>query len=53
VERGPIERVLGLSQLVVRTAAATTDASLYGLAPDVADELRDRLLDLAGVDDLV
>jgi hypothetical protein len=53
VERGPIERLLGLSQLVVRTAAATTDASLYGLAPEVADQLRDRLLDLAGVDDLV
>jgi membrane protein YdbS with pleckstrin-like domain len=53
VERGPIERVMGLSQLVVRTAAATTDASLYGLAPDVADRLRDRLLDLAGIDDLV
>lgn len=53
VERGPIERVMGLSQLVVRTAAATTDASLYGLGPDVADRLRDRLLDLAGIDDLV
>ena len=53
VERGPLERVMGLSQLVVRTAAATTDANLYGLAPGVADRLRDRLLDLAGVDDLV
>ena len=53
VERGPIERMVGLSQLVVRTAAATTDANLYGLAPGDADELRQRLLDLAGIDDLV
>ena len=53
VERGPIERVFGLSQLVVRTAAATTDANLHGLSPGDADDLRQRLLDLAGVDDLV
>ncbi len=53
VERGPLERLMGLSQLVIRTAAATTDANLYGLSPAVADQLRDRLLDLAGVDDLV
>ena len=53
VERGPSERMVGLSQLVVRTAAATTDASLYGLSPGDADVLRQRLLDLAGIDDLV
>ena len=53
LERGPIERLLGLSQLVVRTAAATTDAKLYGLSPGDADALRQRLLDLAGIDDLV
>lgn len=53
VERGPLERLLGLSQLVVRTAAATTDANLYGLSPAVAAQLRDQLLDLAGVDDVV
>lgn len=53
VERGPIERVVGLSQLVVRTAAATTDANLYGLAPEDATRLRHRLLDLAGIDDVV
>jgi uncharacterized protein len=53
VERGPIERLVGLSQLVVRTAAATTDANLYGLSPGDADDLRQRLLDLAGIDDLV
>jgi uncharacterized protein len=53
VERGPLERMFGLSQLVVRTAAATTDANLYGLAPADADRLRQQLLDLAGIDDLV
>jgi uncharacterized protein len=53
LERGPIERMFGLSQLVVRTAAATTDANLYGMSPEDADDLRQRLLDLAGIDDLV
>ena len=53
VERGPIERMFGLSQLVVRTAAATTDANVYGLAPEDADRLRQELLDLAGIDDVV
>jgi hypothetical protein len=53
VERGPIERIAGLSQLVVRTAAATTDAKLYGLAPDDATRIRARLLEVAGVDDAV
>jgi membrane protein YdbS with pleckstrin-like domain len=53
LERGPIERVAGLSQLVVRTAAATTDGTLHGLAPDEAQRIRSRLLELAGVDDAV
>jgi len=53
VERGPLERMFGISQLVVRTAAATTDANLYGLAPADADRLRQHLLDLAGIDDVV
>jgi membrane protein YdbS with pleckstrin-like domain len=53
LERGPLERMFGISQLVVRTAAATTDASLHGLAPGVADRLRQQLLDLAGIDDVV
>jgi hypothetical protein len=51
VERGPIERMAGLAQLVVRTAAATTDGTIYGLAPADASLIRQRLLDLAGVDD--
>ena len=53
VERGPLERMFTLSQLVVRTAAATTDANLHGLSPGDADDLRQQLLDLAGIDDIV
>lgn len=53
VERGPIERLAGLSQLVVRTAAATSDGKLYGLTPDDATRIRARLLEVAGVDDAV
>ena len=53
VERGPLERMFGISQLVVRTAAATTDANLYGLSPADADHLRHELLELAGIDDIV
>lgn len=53
LERGPIERLAGLAQLVVRTAAATTDGTLHGLAPADASRIRDRLLELAGVDDAV
>jgi membrane protein YdbS with pleckstrin-like domain len=53
VERGPLERLAGLSQLVVRTAAATSDGALYGLVPDDASRIRSRLLEVAGVDDAV
>jgi membrane protein YdbS with pleckstrin-like domain len=53
VERGPLERSLGLAQLVVRTASATTDAAVPGLAEDEAVRLRTRLLARAGVDDAV
>lgn len=40
---GPLERALGLSTVQLHTAAATTDAKIPGLAPDVAASLRDRL----------
>lgn len=53
VERGPIERLAGLSQLVVRTAAATTDGTLHGLEPDAATRIRAHLLEVAGIDDAV
>ena len=53
VRRGPIERRLGLSTLILRTAAATTDATVPGLAQSEADELRQFLLTRAGVGDAV
>ncbi len=40
---GPVHRMLGLSTVQLHTAAATTDASIPGLRPQVAADLRDRL----------
>lgn len=53
VERGPLERALGLSRLVLRTAAATSDAELPGIPAERADALRRHLLARAGLDDAV
>jgi membrane protein YdbS with pleckstrin-like domain len=49
----PVQRVLGLSTLILRTAAATTDAELPGVATADADALRQELLHRAGLDDAV
>ncbi len=46
VEAGPIERAFGLVRVKLHTAAATTDAKVCGLTPNVASELRDRLTQL-------
>jgi membrane protein YdbS with pleckstrin-like domain len=43
VEAGPIERLFGLVRVKLHTAAATTDAEVCGLTPDLAGALRDRL----------
>lgn len=43
VTRGPIDRQFGLASVQLHTAAATTDASIPGLTPEVAADLRDRL----------
>lgn len=43
VKAGPIDRWMGLTTVQLHTAAATTDASIPGLVPDVAAALRDRL----------
>jgi membrane protein YdbS with pleckstrin-like domain len=40
---GPIDRWLGVATVQLHTAAAATDATIPGLAPDVAAALRDRL----------
>jgi hypothetical protein len=50
---GPIERQLGLANLKVHTASAATDAVLPGLATDVADAIRRRMLESAGAGDAV
>lgn len=47
-KQGPVERLLGLSQLVVHTAAVGTSGSLPGLSEDAANELRERLSRLEG-----
>ncbi|MEU5834752.1 PH domain-containing protein [Streptomyces diacarni] len=46
VTSGPLERRYGLSRLQLHTAAATTDATIPGLAPAEAARLRDRLTEL-------
>jgi len=43
VKAGPIDRWLGVTTVQLHTAAATTDAKIPGLVPDVAAALRDRL----------
>lgn len=43
VKAGPIDRWLGITTVQLHTAAATTDASIPGLEPEVAAALRDRL----------
>ncbi len=53
ITRSPVERALGLSQLVVRTAAASTDATIPGVAQADADELRRVILARTGRGDAV
>lgn len=53
IHRDPVDRILGLSKLILRTAAATSDATLPGIAAPHADELRHALLDRSGHDDAV
>ncbi|HAM21633.1 MAG TPA: hypothetical protein DCQ04_05040 [Actinobacteria bacterium] len=43
---GPIDRAFGIAKLQLHTAAATSDASIPGLVPEVAAALRDRLAHL-------
>lgn len=43
---GPIDRQFGIVTLQLHTAAATSDASIPGLTPDIASALRDRLAKL-------
>ena len=46
--RGPVERALGLANVVVYTAGSRgADVTIPGLAPETADALHDRLRELA------
>jgi membrane protein YdbS with pleckstrin-like domain len=47
VNRGPIVRALGLSDLKFVTAAASSAVTIPGVPADEAERLRDRLVDLA------
>lgn len=43
---GPVDRAFGIVTLQLHTAAATSDASIPGLTPEIASALRDRLAKL-------
>jgi len=43
VTAGPLERLFGLATIQLHTAAAASDATIPGLAPEEASRLRDRL----------
>jgi uncharacterized protein len=47
INRGPVDRALGLSELRFVTAAASTGVTIPGLIAEEADALRDRLVALA------
>jgi membrane protein YdbS with pleckstrin-like domain len=47
INRGPVDRFLGLSELRFVTAAASTGVTIPGLEAADADDLRDRLVALA------
>ncbi|WIB77674.1 PH domain-containing protein [Curtobacterium sp. MCPF17_002] len=47
VNRGPLDRVLGMSELKFVTAAASTNVRIPGIPFVDADDLRDRLVELA------
>jgi len=43
VVAGPLDRQYGIATVRLHTAAATTDATIPGLTPEIAADLRDRL----------
>jgi uncharacterized protein len=51
VGQGPLERWLGMVSVQLRSAAATTDAVIPGIANDEVDELRRLLMQRAGRND--
>ncbi|CAN5523861.1 hypothetical protein BH10ACT1_BH10ACT1_07130 [soil metagenome] len=51
VQQGPLDRWRGIVKLSISTASPATDATLPGIEPDRADELRARILARAEADD--
>ena len=53
INQGPVERLVGLARLRVHTAAASSDATIPGIATGDADALRQVILQRAGSGDAV
>ncbi|MEJ7584005.1 MAG: PH domain-containing protein [Acidimicrobiales bacterium] len=53
INAGPLDRLLGLRRLMIRTAASTSDATIPGIGVGRAEELRRRILRASGVGDAV
>lgn len=53
LQRGPIQRGLGLTTVILRTASATSDGTIPGLLAPDAEGLRHWLVRRAGIDDAV
>lgn len=53
LEAGPLERRLGLTSLILRTASASSDSTVPGIDAGEADALRARILALVGTGDAV
>ena len=53
INQGPVERLVGLARLRVHTAAASSDATIPGIATGDADALRQVILERAGSGDAV
>jgi len=51
LEAGPLERRMGLTTLVLRTASASSDSTIPGIDAADADDLRARILRLVGTGD--
>ena len=53
LEAGPLERRLGLTSLILRTASASSDSTVPGIDAGDAEALRARILALVGTGDAV
>lgn len=53
VQQGPLERHFGIVSLVIRTASASTDGAIPGIAAEDAESLRQMILGRVGGGDAV